>query len=244
MNPGGGENGLRTSISINKVSAPKSYDLLAQDLRNLILNGDIVEGSYLPTERELVQQSGLSRGSVREALRLLSAEGLVEARQGRTGGSVVTLPNAETFKQFVTRFVLGRKLPPRAIHEAREIVEPALARLAALRRTEQDLQHLDHLQNELLRDSGNFARLSTLNIQWHVAVADASKNELMATFFKSISAEVVVATTTEVFDTPVTRARVIKIHGRINDAIRAQDADLAERLMRAHTSATSAQDHD
>jgi len=60
-------------LTIKRVSVPKSYDVLANQLRETILRGEISEGDPLPTERELVTQTGLSRGSVREALRKGSA---------------------------------------------------------------------------------------------------------------------------------------------------------------------------
>src|ERR1700759_629444 len=67
----------RVALDLATVVVPKASDVLAAELRELILSRGLVEGTPLPTERELVAQSGLSRTSVREALRVLETEGLV-----------------------------------------------------------------------------------------------------------------------------------------------------------------------
>ena len=75
-----------SAISVKRLTVPKASDVLAAHLRETILRGDLVEGSPLPTERELGERSGLSRPSVREALRILESEGLIQTRPGRGGG--------------------------------------------------------------------------------------------------------------------------------------------------------------
>ena len=230
----------RKAMAVKRISVPKSYDVLATQLRETILRGEVSEGDSLPTERELVSQTGLSRGAVREALRMLAVEGLVRTKHGRFGGNVVTLPGNESMANAVHQFVRGRKLPLRALQETREVLEPYLARLAAQRRTEEDLEELKSLHDELIASAGNFQEFSLVNVKWHNAVAKASGNDLLAAMVYSMSYGVAVATMTEEYDTPSTRNEVIKIHSRVNDAIEAQDADLAERRMRQHISATRA----
>lgn len=227
------------SFALSKVSAPKSYELLAAQLREAILAGEIPEGASLPTERDLVLQSGISRPSVREALRILSAEGLVRARQGRTGGSIVTLPSSDNLVQLIGQFVRGRQISVRALYETRELIEPLLAGLAATRRTLQNMQRLRSLHEDLVAAAANYQRFSVANVAWHLAVAEASQNELLTTFLRSISSGVAVATTIEEYDTGDTRQAVIRIHHKINDAIEQQDSAKAERYMRAHLAATT-----
>ncbi len=232
------ESHKKTPLVIERISAPKPYDVLATQLREAILRGEISEGASLPPERALVAQTGLSRGSVREALRMLAVEGLVQTRPGRFGGNVVTLPGKESMANTIGQFVRGRKLPLRTLQETREILEPALARLAALHRTDEDLLELKSLHDNLVAAVDNFQEFSLVNIKWHNAVAGASRNELLAAYLYSISYGVVVSTTTEEYNTMDTRKQVINIHSRIIDAIEAHDADLAERRMRRHIGAT------
>lgn len=228
----------RNSVKVSRIEAPKPYDLLADQLREAILGGEISEGDALPPERELVAQTGLTRGSVREALRTLAGEGLVQTRPGRFGGNVVTLPGKESITHAVGQFVRGRKMSLRSLRETREVLEPALARLAAVYRTDEHLSELKSLHEELVASAGNFQQFSLVNVRWHNAIARASGNELLAAVLYSIAYGVAVSTTTEEYDTPETRKQVIRIHGRIVDAIEAGEPDLAERYMRQHIGAT------
>ena len=75
---------MNTKLDITLVNVPKAADVLAGILREKILTGDLDEGMPLPNERDLGSQSGLSRASVREALRILEGEGLIATRVGRT----------------------------------------------------------------------------------------------------------------------------------------------------------------
>ncbi|MFE5703530.1 FadR/GntR family transcriptional regulator [Rhodococcus koreensis] len=225
---------------INKVLAPKPYDLLADQLREAILGGDISEGDALPTERELVEQTGLTRGSVREALKQLASEGLVQTRPGRFGGNIVTLPGKEDITSSLSRYVRGRRLPLRTLHETRDVLEPALARLAALHRTDKDLATMRDLHDQLVASAGDFRKFSRLNLKWHNAVAHASGNELLVAALEAIAYGVAVSTTTDEYDTPETREQVIRIHADVMAAIEAGDGTLAERRMRQHISATHA----
>ena len=227
-----------TPVLVNRIQAPKPHDLLADQLREAILRGEISEGETLPPERALVEQTGLSRGAVREALRVLAVEGLVQTRPGRFGGNVVTLPGTESMANSISQFVRGRQLPLRTLHETREALEPALARLAAVHRTEEDVRTLAVLHEELIGSANNFQQFSQANIKWHNAVARASGNELLAGVLYAISYGVAVSTTTEEYDTMDTRNQVIRIHAQINAAIEARNPDLAEKRMRQHIGAT------
>ncbi len=227
-------------ITVARISAPKPYDVLADQLRERILRGEIPEGAALPAERDLVAQTGLTRGSVREALRVLSVEGLVRTRPGRYGGNIVTLPGSDAMTDNITRFIRGRNMSVRALHETREALEPTLAHFAALRRTDADLQELKSLQDRLVASVDDLRLFSLTNVEWHVAVANASGNDLLSTVLRAISYGVHVATSTEEYDTMETRQAVIRVHSRVNDAIEARDAPLAERRMREHVTATHA----
>lgn len=227
-------------VTVTRISVPKPHDVLANHLRDGILRGDLAEGDALPSERELVEQTGLTRGAVRGALKTLAVEGLVETRHGRFGGSVVTLPGQQSMATAIGRFVQGRKLSLRTLQETREALEPFLAHSAAQRRTEDDVRELKALHGALMAAIDDFHEFAAINVKWHNAVAKASGNELLAAVLYSLSHGVHVATSTEEYDTLETRKQVIRIHARINDAIEAGKADLAERGMRQHIAATHA----
>ena len=75
----------RHAVRLTPLQVPKAPDVLAAELRERILRGDFPEDTALPPERELVQQTGMSRATVREALRILEVQGLVRVKTGRTG---------------------------------------------------------------------------------------------------------------------------------------------------------------
>lgn len=226
--------------TIQRISVPKPQVVLASHLRDRILCGAIPEGESLPSERDLVEQTGLSRGAVREALRTLAVEGLVQTRHGRFGGSVVTLPGLESTSIAIHRFVQGRRLPVSALQETRELLEPFLARMAALRRSDDHLSALHELHAELEGSVDRFHDFARVNVSWHNAVAAASGNELLATILYSLSHGVESATMVEEYNTAETRRQVLRAHTRIIAAIEARDADAAERGMRLHIVAANA----
>jgi GntR family transcriptional regulator, transcriptional repressor for pyruvate dehydrogenase complex len=227
----------KPGVPLPRVSMPKPSSVLAGRLREAILHGEIPEGQLLPSERDLMEQTGLTRGAVRDALRTLAAEGLVHTRIGRFGGSVATLPGNDSMAAAIDRFVKGRRLPLRAIQETREVLEPFLAHCAASRRTEADIRELKTLQAELEASVDDFQKFAAGNIKWHQAVARASGNDLLSAVLYALSDGIYAATVAEEYDTQETRQQVIRIHGRINDAIKKGDAALAERSMRQHMTA-------
>lgn len=227
-------------LQLPRMSVPKSYDVLADKLRETILGGGIREGESLPTERELVSQTGLSRGSVREALRMLAVEGLVRPRHGRLGGNIVTLPGKESMAHFINQFVIGRKLSIRTLQETRETIEPTLAQFAAERRSPDDVARIRMLNVELAEAVSDRAQFAAVNVEWHNAVATASHNDLLAAFLFSMSFGVAMSTMADEYDTMDVRKAVISVHGRIADAIEARNPDLAFRRMKQHVSATRA----
>ncbi|MFF0081775.1 FadR/GntR family transcriptional regulator [Streptomyces canus] len=84
--------GAGTGPRFTTLAVPKASDVLAAEVRERILSGELPEGSALPPERQLVEQTGLSRATVREALRILEVEKLLRIRPGRGGGGVAPPP--------------------------------------------------------------------------------------------------------------------------------------------------------
>lgn len=227
-------------VKLPTIVVPKSSNILAAELRRQILLGTLPAGSPLPVERELVAQTGLSRSSVREALRILEAENLVTTRAGRSGGSIVNQPNVESFGRSISLFVHGRGIKLMALLETREAIEPALAALAACNRTDEDLQHLADVSERLEAAVGDRALFLQENVNWHMALATASRNELLNAFMHSISSMVHKASALENFATEDVRKLVIQAHRRIFAGIEAKDPEAAQRRMARHLAALTA----
>lgn len=227
-------------LKLAPIVVPKTSDVLASELRRQILTGALPPGTSLPAERELVIQTGLSRGSVRDALRILESESLVITRPGRYGGSVANKPDDESLKRSISSFVHGRGITLLSLLQTREAIEPSLAALAAKNRTADELQRLvdvtERVENAFLTPP-EFLRE---NVEWHMAIAAASHNELLRAFLHSISDMVYKASAIENFATDDVRKQVMHAHRRILEAIAAQQADVAERRMTLHLSALTA----
>src|SRR6202040_3760480 len=100
----------RSSVLLKPVDVPKASDVLARELRERILSGELVEGIALPPERELVKQTQMSRATVREALRILEVQNLVRVRAGRAGGAFVQRPTSKSMASSVTLMIRGRHI--------------------------------------------------------------------------------------------------------------------------------------
>ncbi|NYT64059.1 FadR family transcriptional regulator [Alcaligenaceae bacterium] len=222
------------------INVPKSCDVLAKMLRDQILDGTIPDGTMLPAERELVEQTGLSRGSVREGLRILEAEGFIKTRSGRYGGSSVTRPSSAMVSEQINLFARVNGIPLSSIVQARVAVEPMLARLAALNRNGQDLERLAKISQRIVAAYDDVPTYLDENVNWHCALAQAGHNELLHTFTVSISKLIREATALKNMASPAVRTEVIRAHAKIEAAIIARDPELAEQRMLKHVLAYAA----
>ena len=215
---------------IGLINVPKSCNVLADRLHQQIVDGTYLPGAPLPTERELVSATGLSRGSVREALRILEARGLARTRPGRYGGTVAAKPSDELLGSHIHSFAKVHGVPLHALVEARQALEPTIAALAAKNRTAADLAELQAISARL--DAAAVAdvpRFLEENANWHSALAVASHNDLLRAFTASISALMLDVSRIENFASNDVRQLVTNAHRRILQAIEAQDADAARR---------------
>lgn len=213
---------------------PKAPGLLADRLRDLIIRGQFPAGDMLPTERELGTQSGLSRGSVREALKILETEGLIEIRTGRSGGARVTTPDRGSLVRTVEVFIRTNVLGIKELLDCRTAVEPKLATLAARFRTEADIVTLRERHAEFLAALQDPVQYRIANFNWHLAVARASRNEILTAVMEAIARPVLEASGFARITTPEHRQMAVKDHAAIIDAIERQDETEAGRLMEAH----------
>lgn len=223
--------------SLGRIDVPKASDLLAERIREQILSGVFVEGQLLPTERELSQQTGLGRSSIREALRILENQSLIATRVGRNGGSLVRRPDRSSVESSLALFIRGQQLRLASLLETREAIEPDAARLAAIHRNDHDLELLNLQGAQLDTAINDSEAFLAANVQWHLAVVGASHNELLITFMNAIARAVHAGTELDKFDSPQVRQATLQIHQRIFAAIRDKDPDAAERRMRRHVHA-------
>src|SRR6516164_8531745 len=167
----------RPPVRLTPMPVPKASDVLADDLRERILLGEFPESTALPTERDLVTQTQMSRATVREALRILEVQGLIRIRTGRAGGAFVQKPDDESVADSVALVIRGRRIRMAALLETRQAIEPACAQLAAKYRTDADLERLDKANEAIYSstDTKGFidsdVRRTTIRAHWGITEA-------------------------------------------------------------------------
>jgi GntR family transcriptional regulator, transcriptional repressor for pyruvate dehydrogenase complex len=224
--------------AITSITTPKSAsaaDMLTGRIQDGIAHGEFAFGSPLPSERELTTRFQLSRTTVREALRALGAQGLVEVKRGRNGGSFVSNPTPDSIARSLNQFIKGQNIRSGDLIFAREALEPAIAAQAAILRTEASLEVL---RLRCVECEGTFDDVHLFvdaKVKWHLAVAEVSGNPLFIAFLTSILANLGAAETYEAFDTKI-RKKLIGVGWQIFDAIRLGDPDAAYRRMIRHLS--------
>ncbi|MCU1697064.1 MAG: GntR family transcriptional regulator, transcriptional repressor for pyruvate dehydrogenase complex [Mycobacterium sp.] len=224
----------RSDLRLSPVDVPKASDVLAGELRERILNGELPEGAPLPAERELVKQTQMSRATVREALRILEVQNLVRVKAGRAGGAFVQRPTTKSMASSVTMLIRGRRIKLVDLMETREALEPFCAELAARNRTDEDLAELDRANEAIADPKADLEQFLQANLDWHVGVALASHNELLMGVMIALSQAIYAGTEDEAFVDTAVRAITTKAHRGITSAIRERDTAAAGRRMRRH----------
>lgn len=193
------------------------------ELRTQITSGEWPVGSRIPTEPELVEQLGVARNTVREAVRALAHNGLLDIRQGSGTYVVATSELAGVMHR---RFAGA---DPQHIAELRSTLESSAARLAAVRRTEKDLKQLDALlvRREEAWESGDAEAFVTADATFHLAVVSASHNDVLTALYADLG-EVLRDWLREDVGGQLTPETHMD-HARLVDALRAGDADTAAR---------------
>lgn len=202
---------------------------VAEHLRRLIHRGEVAPGERLPPERELAEQLGVARLSLREALRVLREDGYVEVRRGASGGTYVTgLSRPAQAWRHRMRERVGEIDD---ILDFRIALETESAILAARRWTAPDLDVLEEAIEALDHVSGR-ATFRQADSRFHEGLARAARNERLAEAIATARGELFVPRDLLPFDEPV--ADTLRDHRTITDAVRARDADAAAGAMRDH----------
>lgn len=206
-------------------------DRLSVDLERLILDGKLEPGERLPPERELAEMLGVSRVSIREALRELENRGLIDRRPGR--GTIVLKPGerASVAEAVITK--VGELNPElRDIMELRAIIEPPIARITATRATPRDLAQLRELVEAMEAESDS-ARYAELDRAFHQSIAQYAHNPLLELIFSQIATQISPSRANR-YQSSARRAASSAAHRRIYEAIAAADGEAAEHEAREH----------
>jgi GntR family transcriptional regulator, transcriptional repressor for pyruvate dehydrogenase complex len=222
------------AASITPIEHASVYELVVEQLRRLVHIGTYAPGEKLPPERELAELLQVSRASVREAIRVLEGEGYVEARRGAAGGIIVLDRAVEEGR--IGPYIREMLPRMREIFEFRRAVECEAARLAATRRTDEQLARLEAAVAVLESDQET-RRFRLADSEFHVGIGEAAANEWMRNAIES--ARVAVWMPADPLYERVFKS-ASHHHRQILDAIRDRDGDAAARITAEHIDATVA----
>jgi len=208
-----------------------SEEVLSQ-LKESILLGKFKSGEKLPSERELTEEFQVSRGVIREAIRILEITGFVTLRQGPTGGAFVTDLSFDHVGNAFLDLFLANKVSIPELANVRLYVEPEVARLAALNATKEDKRRLMEAQQaEFLSVATTAARIT--QFQWvHHIIAESCQNHFYEAICKSmlrLTYEVV-----EAVDPDHEALHMPGEHKPIIDAVISANAEAAKTAMKIH----------
>jgi GntR family transcriptional repressor for pyruvate dehydrogenase complex len=233
------------------VRAPKTAELIADQLRGDIVRGVLKTGDTLPTEVILGKQFGVSRPTLREAIRILENESLIVARRGSRGGVVVSAPDIAVAAKDFGLLLQMSDTTLADVYQARTVVEPSAARMLAARRTAQDIDDLNASVGALAvlvndgAESADLREWSNAAYRFHDLIMERSGNQTLA-IFSGVLREVVARHMSRAASSSDNRSeieaqfkRTVRAFAKLAKLIEAGDADGAEKFWRTHMQAAS-----
>jgi GntR family transcriptional regulator, transcriptional repressor for pyruvate dehydrogenase complex len=214
------------------VQTSRLYEQIVQQIEESVQKGTLKEGDQLPAERELAQQFGVSRTAVREAIKALHEKGLVDAFPGR--GTFITSGNSNSMRQSLDR-ILKSGQPDGAAHlvEIREILEPEIAAMAAVRADEQDLTTMREAVSVMDNARDDADAYIEADLDFHLSLAEAAANPFILSLIDSIVG-MLREQRKRIFYVDGGPARGQFHHKRILDAVERRDPQAAREAMQAH----------
>ena len=210
--------------------------VIADQLREEILKGKFKIGSRLPTEEELAQRYGVSRPSVREALKRLAAQNLVRARRGPTGGSFVTQPTHEelagSLSGAATLLVGMGAMDIHEIMESRRLLQGSCLNLAIDNHTLENLEQLEKaLERQSDKDISDEA-FCQADVAFHRALVDSTNNSMLR-FVMYTVIESLIPVTNMVVTVVRSRTDIIELHRNMLNQLKGKNK---HDLLEAHNS--------
>ena len=209
--------------SIKKVNMTQQ---VMEQFKQQILDGSWRVGERIPSENELAQTLGVSRSTIRQALRSLSDYGLLEIRLG--SGSYVKKPESGEVMKAILPAVFFQKEDMREALDFCCIFEDGIAEMAAVKATEEDIAQLKDIQHRI-ETTDNFA---TLDFQFHMKIAEITRNSVVIQTYTILN-DLLSATRVEMYRTNGMDAG-IPYHRALIEAFEQHDSERARAVMKEH----------
>src|SRR6478672_2099135 len=220
------------------VRSPKTAELVAGTLRRMVVDGQLKDGDFLPNEAELMAHFGVSRPTLREAVRVLESERLVEVRRGSRTGARVRVPGPEIVARPAGLLLELSGTTIADLLTAKSGIEPMAARLLAESGPAEAFDELDQMLEALISEGWQSGRLAETTGAFHLRVVQLSGNATLS-IVAGMLHEITVRHTAFVFKErrPVSKAdydKLIRSYRKLMQFLRAGDAEGAEAHWRKH----------
>lgn len=169
----------------SRVKSQSRTDLIIEKITELILSGELADGELLPPEPKLCEMFGVSRSILREAVRVVSAKGLLEVKQGR--GTIARIPKNDIPEEAIGNYLKTNPISLLQLMEVRGPIEIEIAKLAAQNRKEKHLVLMEASFKVMRSDSKTVADFAEADTAFHNALISATKNPLFGIIARSIN---------------------------------------------------------
>lgn len=217
--------------NLEPVKSTRIYEEIVRQVKQLIADGKLKSGDRLPPERDLAERFMVSRTSVREALRALQSRGLVEIRAGE--GAFVRDISVDTLIEPLALVILPHREAVGELFEARRLLEPGIAALAARRATREELGEMERILKEQAREVARGRTGVAQDSALHAAIANSAHNRAITRIVSALM-DLLSQSREESLLTPGRPTRSHEDHRRVLAAIRRRDEAAAHRAMLDH----------
>ena len=212
----------------------KLSETVAKRIVDEIFADELPVGTKLPPERIMLERLGVSRGTLREALRILEVHGMLVIKSGPGGGPTVSAMTPSDFNKACSLHFKAAGITVEQLWQARAALEPVLARLAAINLSDESREVLENLLVEAANiETDDNTRYIRIGSSFHREIAIASGSPVLTLFARSLGEMTTYLESRNVF-APSEHPRVHEAHTKIVEAVLAGDAELAERLTAEH----------
>ena len=229
-----GKGDLLTRVSIGRIS-----EVIVDQVRLLIRQGQLAAGDRLPSERELCERFGVSRVTVREALRVLEANGLVEIRVGARGGAFVTAPSSRLVGEGISDLITLSSLTAVEVTESRMVFELGIVPLVCDRATKADIDALHEICDRSAAALEGDEYPLELSAEWHTRYAQAAHNRAVAMLVESLHGPLLMSLERARQAAPLHGRRGVEEHRALVNAIAKKNVQKATELMSTHLNRTA-----
>jgi len=214
-----------------EVKRGRLYEEIVNQIQDLIVQERLQPGNKLPPERQLIEQFGVSRTVVREAIRALEEKGLVEVKHGI--GVYVSQLSSDSVSESIALLFQVRKSSLMALHEVREILEVEIAGLAAERATAEDKEEMEEVLRYAAKVLDSTEESLEADLRFHGLLAKATYNEVLPILLNPL-AELLRESRRVGMEPPGSAEAPLQGHWEIFKAVKNKDKEQAREAMRRH----------